>query len=199
MLDIQHKDKIESLFILAKEGDTKAFEKLFKLLYADLCNYAVSFLKEKDSAEEIVQGLFCKIWENKKSIDISASFKSYCFRAVHNQCLNTIKHIQIRENYKEHNQNERANSENTYNDELVKKELEEHINKVIEALPEMRKKVFKLSRFEGLKYREIADKLKISVKTVENHMGKSLSSLREDLSGYLPLILLFLINYFYKH
>lgn len=191
-MDSQIVDTDKLLFSQVKEGNEKAFEQLFKTYYANLVNYAFLILKEKAGAEEAVQDMFFKIWENRESIEIKSSFKSYCFRAVHNQCLNVVKHVNIREEYKQFNESERQYDEQNQEDRSGEFELERKIAEAIESMPEVRKKVFKLSRVDGLKYREIAEQLGISVKTVEIHMSKALASLRKDLGEYLPHIILFI-------
>jgi RNA polymerase sigma-70 factor (ECF subfamily) len=173
-----------------KSGDKNAFDKLFLEYYSYLCNYAFKFVKEVDTAEEIVQDVFYKIWENRSQLLITTSIKSYLFRSVHNQCLNLIKHISVKENYKQHNQDQINYQENTSNNPAETRELADLIDISVKALPTERQKIFKMSREEGLKYREVAEKLNISIKTVEAQMGKALKFLRTELADYLPTLLL---------
>ena len=184
---IEHKDfKIE----------TKAdFEKLFNAHYSNLCSYANNFLKDIDAAEEMVQGVLFILWTNKESIIITSSIQSYLFRAVRNASLNLIKHINIREEYKIHKEYEIQN-EQSPEDVMIVSELEQKIREAIDRLPFKRKKIFIMSRYEGLKYKEIADKLNISVSTVENQMVKALKFLREELRDYIPWLILFFFNFF---
>lgn len=119
--------------------------------------------------------------------------ESYLYRSVRNASLNLIKHISIREKYKEHNQKEIEYAENIDKDPMNASELELKIRASIDLLPEQRRKIFLLSRYEQLKYKEIAEQLGISVKTVENQMGKALQFLKNELVDYLPLIFLFSI------
>lgn len=171
------------------------FEYLFNEHYSRLCSYAYNFLKEKDGSEEIVQEVFFKLWIKRNEITIESSLESYLYRAVRNACLNLIKHINIREKYKEYNQETIEYDEQVDKDPMNASELELKIRASIDLLPEQRKKIFILSRYEQLKYKEIAEQLGISVKTVENQMGKALKFLREELAEYLPLIVLF-FNHF---
>ncbi len=115
-----------------------------------------------------------------------------------NSCLNLIKHINIREEYKTYNELEIKNEEEKFEDSLHTSELELKIRETIDLLPTERRKVFILSRFEGLKYKEIAEKQNISIKTVENQMGKAIKFLREHLSEYIILVSLVLIAFIYK-
>ena len=171
------------------------FEKLFNTHYSNLCAYANNFLKDVDASEEVVQEILFKLWTNKESIVITTSIQSYLFRAVRNASLNVIKHIDIREDYKLHNEYEMQNTLST-EDEMIVSELDLKIRKAIDQLPMERKKVFLLSRYEGLKYKEIAEKLNISVSTVENQMVKALKFLRTELKDYLPWLIIFFSDLF---
>ena len=174
----------------------KDFEALFNDHYSRLCAYAYNFLKEQEGSEEIAQEVFFKLWINRTDIKIESSMESYLYRSVRNACLNLIKHINVREKYKEHNQEEIEYSEQIDRDPMNASELELKIRASIDLLPEQRKKIFILSRYEQLKYKEIAEQLGLSVKTVENQMGKALQFLRKELAEYLPLILLFFQQFF---
>ncbi len=171
------------------------FEKLFNLHYSNLCAYANNFLKDVDASEEVVQEVLFKLWTNRESIIITSSIQSYLFRAVRNASLNVLKHVNIREDYKVQHEYERDN-ELSSEDEMIVSELDQKIRMAIGQLPIERKKVFILSRYDGLKYKEIADKLNISVSTVENQMVKALKFLREELKDYLPWIILFFSDFF---
>ncbi len=164
------------------------FEKLFKTHYSRLCSYANLFLSDPDAAEDVVQEVFFKLWKNRGELIINTTIKSYLFRAVRNGCMNVIDHISVREAYKIVNENDIKDSEGNLIDETIVSELEQRIKETIDLLPPERRKIFIMSRFDGLKYREIADQLNISVKTVENQMYQALRFLREKLVDYLPLI-----------
>ena len=175
--------------------DTKEeFEKLFHSSYSELCSYSNMFLKNLEASEEIVQETFVKLWENKNTLNITASVRSYLFRAVKNSCLNLIKHEKIKEKYKNHNEYENKNQFNSLDEEIDALELEKKIRESIDLLPVERRKAFVMSRYEGLKYREIAEKLDISIKTVENQIGKALKFLKSELSEYMTTIIFLLIN-----
>lgn len=179
-----------------RQGDKKAFERLFNTYYSPLCNYAASLLKNIDDAEEVVQNTFFNIWNKREVLGINTSFKSYMYRAVHNDCLNKIKHGKVRALYAaDYKTSVGANTGGNGSEILEAKELSSQITNAIASLPEQCGIVFKLSRFENLKYAEIAEQLEISVKTVENHMGKALKLLRAELKEYLPLVIwLLLVN-----
>ena len=178
----------QELFKALRDGDINAFEMYFKNLYQPLCHYAFSFLNDRDEAEEIVQATFLAVWEKRQTLSISTSAKSYLYAMVRNACLNLLKHDKIKQKYAV----EASYADQGYDavmNTVSSVELEDRIQRAIELLPEQCRLVFKLSRFEELRYQEIADQLDISVKTVENHIGKALKLMREHLKDYLPAIL----------
>jgi RNA polymerase sigma-70 factor, ECF subfamily len=182
----------QQLLFALKEGRESAFEMLFRTYYNPLCNYAYSFLNDKDEAEEVVQAAFINVWDKREDIEIQTSVKSYLYRMVRNACLNVIKHEKVK---KQHAIHEMAGGEPTHesvSQSVISSELEQKIYEAMKALPEQCRLVFQLSRFEELKYSEIAQQLSISVKTVENQMGKALKIMREQLKDYLPLFLIFM-------
>lgn len=164
---------------------------LFKSHYSSLCAYANGFLKDLDASEEVVQEVMIRIWTGRDTLFIDNSIKSYLYRAVRNGCMNVLKHLNVREEYKSFREQQETESHRSQEDEMIFLELEEKIRDAIDHLPMERRKVFIMSRYDGLTYLQIAEKLSISVKTVENQMGKALKSLREELSDYLPWLVVF--------
>jgi RNA polymerase sigma-70 factor (ECF subfamily) len=190
-VDLSEKQVIETI----QSGNESAFEMIFRSYYQPLCRYAYSFLDDKEDAEEVVQSAFITIWERRKSLDIQTSLKSYLYRMVRNSCLNVIKHEKIKQQHVAHELAVTEASHESVYQKVYATELEIKITEAMKALPEQCRLVFQLSRFEELKYQEIADQLQISVKTVENHMGKALKIMRERLKEYLPLFLLFMKDF----
>lgn len=179
-MDISEKQLLEKI----ANGDEKAFELVFKKYYAVLCCFAMRFLPEKPVTEEIVQEFFLKFWENRKSISIETSLKSYFFRSVQNRSLDYIKHLKIRDKYSQHKTIEIQNTNQEENNDLIAFDLEDAVEKAVGKLPPQCREIFCMSRLDGLKYREIAEVLHISIKTVEAQMGKALKRLRKDISAY---------------
>lgn len=193
-MEIKEKDSPLRVLI----SDKGSFESLFHLHYSDLCSYAHHFIKDFAASEEIVQDLFVNLWAKKDDLEIKSSIKSYLFQSTKNRCLNLIKHIEVRENYKGINKERRKEQESFSANEMEEAELSERIERSISLLPKERQRIFRMSRFEDLKYKEIAEKLEISIKTVENQMGKALKFLREELAEYLPVIILLALNFWKK-
>ncbi|WOK08679.1 RNA polymerase sigma-70 factor [Imperialibacter roseus] len=178
----------ESDFLLVERLRNKeegAFEIVFNSFYSILCSYANKYLNDPESAEEIVQDVFVKFWEKCESLAPDSSVKSYLFRSVHNTCLNHLKHLKVRDAYKHYVVNY-LEKESTYAYGIHEEpDLEQKIEVAISSLPPQCQRIFRMSRFDGLKYQEIADHIGISVKTVEVQMGKALRLLREKLKDFL--------------
>jgi len=178
---------------LSNAGSSVLFENLFKSHFKSLHIYAISLVKEDALAEEIVQNVFYKLWEKKEQITIQKSITAYLYKSVYYESLNVIKHTKVGERYIKHLKYS-AKDQQSPGDIASLKELQQKIDIAINELPEQCRAVFHLVRFEDLKYREAADKLGISVKTVENQMGKALRVLRTRLAEFLPVIVFLLIN-----
>jgi len=185
----------DPLALRLKLGDEQAFELLFRKYYVRLCSFANKFLNDPEEAREIVQHLFAKIWENRDEIDPEDCLKAYLFKIAHNLSINRLRRKKVELKYTEVLKLVYIEQqEDSVHESLLSRELEEHIALSIEKLPVKCRRVFELSRIEGLKYREIADTLNISVKTVEAQMSKAIRSLRIELSDYLVLLFIALIS-----
>jgi len=182
----------DQLLLTLQAGDITAFEMIFKTYYQSLCNYAYSFVHDRDEAEEIVQSTFLSIWEKRDNISIHTGVKPYLYAMVRNASLNVLKHEKIKQQHATVELAVAERSSESVSRTVMASELEDRIQKALTKLPEQCRLVFKLSRFEELKYAEIAEQLNISVKTVENQMGKALKIMREQLKDYLPLLIVFM-------
>jgi RNA polymerase sigma-70 factor (ECF subfamily) len=169
------------------------FEDVFKTHFKNLHVYAYTIIKDDAAAEEIVQNVFYKLWEKRDQVKIEQSLSAYLYRSVHNDCLNYLKHAKVKAAHQVHAGHNSHITDNQ-GDPAALKELREKIEAALNELPEQCRTVFQMSRFEGLRYRMIADELGISVKTVENHMGKALRLLRSKLAAFLPVLVLLFIN-----
>lgn len=177
-------------FSAIQDGDMRAFEVLFKEHYEALCRFASAYLEDSDEAEEIVQNTFIGIWEKKEKLQIESSVKAYLYRSVRNACLNEIKRLQVRKAHAADVLQGPTGYAEASDRPALKQELEDRIQHAIRLLPEQCRLIFQMSRYEELKYQEIADQLGVSIKTVENQIGKALRIMREQLKDYLPLIML---------
>ena len=157
-----------------KGGDKSSFEKLYKKYYVLLCLYSSSRIGSQEDAKEIVQDVFFSIWKNRDTLNTTESVKSYLYRAVHNQGVNYIKRKKLERDYL-HTLNPEPISEN----EESQIELKRKIHDVVASLPPKRMEIFRMNRYEGLKYKQIAERLGISIKTVENQMGSALKYLEQ--------------------
>jgi RNA polymerase sigma-70 factor (ECF subfamily) len=175
--------------LLSKRDET-AFEQVFRTYFKDLHAYAFTILRSEAAAEEVVQNVFFKLWERAGTLNIGGPIAAYLYRAVHNESLNHIKHLKVRTEHKLYVSHRSEDAEGA-GKSLALKELESRLQEAMKALPEQCRTIFQMSRFEELRYREIADRLDISVKTVENQMGKALKILRAKLVDLLPLTILF--------
>lgn len=187
-------DSNTELFKKVKLGDEKAFESLFKFYYQRLCHYATSILDDMDEAEEVVQQVFINIWDKREQVYIETSIQSYLYRAVNNYCLNKIKQRKVYGWHHNEFKKETSDSVESTGQAVISNELRTSIMDAVDLLPEQCKLVFQLSRFEGMKHKEIADELQISTKTVENHIGKALKHMKDHLKEYLTFLIILVIH-----
>jgi RNA polymerase sigma-70 factor, ECF subfamily len=179
------------------KGELDIFHFLYKEYYPSLCVYAKRFTKSNELAEEVVQDVFIRLWEQQGHLDIHTSFKAYLFVSVRNNCLNHLKHLQVVNKFNEHYTRLLQDAQELYavsgesgDSLLIAKELEEKVNQEIELLPEQCRKIFIMSRYDCLKHQEIADKLDVTINTVHRQTSIALERLRLALRNYLTLLLL---------
>lgn len=176
---LEANDNSEKLLVSElKSHNEKAFRKLFDLYYQDIYGYSVSLLKSKEAAEENVQDVFMKIWQNRENLNPEQSFKAYIFTIARNQAFNflnkaandlLLKEAVFYESQKSHD----------YGDYSIREEDCKKLRKeAMRQLPPKRKQIFKMSRKKGMSYEEISQELGISINTVRNQMSKALESMR---------------------
>jgi len=178
MQNISERDII--LFEQIKENNQKAFEDLFNLYYHSLCEFSNLMSNNKPCAEEVVADVFANIWIKRKKLKINKSVKAYLFRSTKNT---TISYLRKRKNIYEPIEEDQLNIKNqdsSPDKNLLKEEQNLKLEKLLKIIPERSREVFILHRFNGFKYRDIAETLGVSVKTVEKHMTKSLKILRDS-------------------
>jgi RNA polymerase sigma-70 factor (ECF subfamily) len=183
-----------------KKGNSKSFELIFKTYYPRLCVFAFHYTKQLESAEDLVKDVFVSIWNNHKNLEIKTSLSGYLFRSIRNSCINYLErdknhnNLSIEEMGRLNIKIQEPLSEDYLMGKILANELEEQIFSEIEKLPDSCKEIFKLSRFEGLPHKKIAEKLNISENTVKSQIYNGLKKLKEALSS--KSIVLF--NFFSK-
>jgi RNA polymerase sigma-70 factor (ECF subfamily) len=183
------------LIIRIKRGDTKSLELLFRRLYPKLFAYANKFLHDHDDSKEVVQAFFVSLWNHRNNLDESKSLDNYMFTSVKNRCINVLKSNALKNKRAEVMLRLYADASQTNHSYhiLLANELQSDFDKALANLPTECRKVFELSRLEGLRYHEIASRLDISIKTVETQMYRALSKLRIELRHHLTVFVLFLL------
>jgi RNA polymerase sigma-70 factor, ECF subfamily len=171
-------------------GDESAFSVIFKSYYADLVMFAGTYVRNRQAAEEIAQDVFIRLWENRESVVITSSLRSFLLKSVQNKCIDTIRHFKIVDGYQERLQHLPLLLENNTENYVLYSELEDDLKKALGKLPDDISKIFLLNRFEGFTYPEIASQLNLSVRMVEIRMGKALALLKQYLKDYLITILI---------
>jgi RNA polymerase sigma-70 factor (ECF subfamily) len=182
----QYKDCSETeLLQLLAAGNKAVFEFIFLKFNADLYRFAFRYTKNKEVAEELVQDVFVYVWNKRAGLQISTSFKSYLFAAVKNRSLNYLKSQFARLHFEDIDTESTHIYYNNTEEALAASELDKFIVQAVGRLPEKCRIIFNLSRQGGLSYKEIAEQLEISPKTVETQMGIALKKLRSSLQVYL--------------
>jgi len=165
-----------------KNDDENAFRILFDRYYKKLLDYAATFTNDLQEAEDIVQQTFITLWTNRKKINTTKSIKSYLYKITYNSYIDTYRKQKHRDNFfdeiKERALSDRINDD----DDLVEQRILK-LKTVIDSLPDRCKEILQMNKFDGLKYKEIALQLNISVKTVEAHMNTAFKKIRKAFKG----------------
>lgn len=173
------------------KGDRQAFSTLFRQYYPDLVHFAHTFVKDRSTAEEVVQDVFIRLWENHSLFCVTVSLKSFLLKAVQNKCIDRIRHLRVRSQYQAAVLEHPLLYENNTEQYLLYSELQRDLQKALDSLPDELSGVFVMSRLQGRTYAEVAGKLNISVRTVETRIAKALAFLREQLGDYFKVLLIF--------
>lgn len=180
--------KEREIILRVKSGDSSAFTALYNLYWGKVYNFTQLYIISKEDAEEIVQEVFTKIWENREKLSEVKSFDGFLFILTRNTIFN-----HSRDNFNRHFY--KITISDAYNlkgddlvEDIIASDIAEHINKLIEQLPPRQKEVYRLSRVEHLTYKEIAQQLSIEPKTVERHINEAIKHLRKHLPASLLII-----------
>lgn len=181
----------QSLLVELRTGKESAFSSIFSFYYRDLVLFAGNFIKDMAVCEDIVQNIFLKLWDNRRDFEIGISLKSYLLKSVQNSCMDEIRHRKVVEEHFAYSY--RSGVLDSYDTEnyILYSDLNEKLQQALSLLPEKERKTFELSRFEKLKYHEIAVKLGVSERTVEVRVSKAIRMLRILLRDYFIFIIVF--------
>lgn len=169
-------------------GDHKSFDALFMLYHPKVKNFLRGFIKDEEEACDMAQDIFFKVWINRESISKVNSLKAYLYRMARNMIYDHYEHSLVKESYEQKQQLSSREYTDLVEEDLYAKELSILIDIAIEQMPEQRRRIFKMSRKEGLSNEEISIKLEINKRTVENHITQALADLREVLKGAVLLL-----------
>lgn len=195
---MKKEDPYNDLFEKTKKGDQDAYHKLYKQFYAPLCIYALRYINDTEVSRDCVQDVFLKIWRDRESISVNYSIRAYLLNSIRNTCFNLIEKKRIHQTYEQHI----LNTYSTFNEEDLYsiEELSSMVDDILDSFPERQKEIFKMSRLENLKNKEIAEKLDISIKTVESNITKSLKTFSSKLGKHYPdIILIYFIHFLIKN
>lgn len=166
------------------QGERSAFKRLYKNHFRALCRFCWRYVESKSIAEGIVQEVFADIWDRNKTWGPKTSIKVYLYQSVKNRAIDYLKHKKVERKNHQRWMRQKENPTVDFKDQRGEKRLEMALQKAVSDLPERSRMVYKLHRKDGLTYKEIADVMEISVKTVESQMTRALKKLREQLSSY---------------
>lgn len=178
---------MEEQYLIAriKQGDKEVFSYLFRRYYKDLVLFGGTILPDQESCEDIVQSVFLKLWKEHATIEINSSLKSYLLKAVRNGCLDQIRHSHVMREHESYVLEYKIAENLDTEKYILYSDLNTHLQQALRQLPEPYREAFELNRLEGMKYREIAEKLNVSERTVEVRIGKALELLRKALKEFL--------------
>ncbi len=181
----------KQLVIAIKQSDSDAFKKICELYYEQIYRFLWRRTRDGETACDLVQDVFLNVWKNRKNLDENKSIKAFFYRSAINAAINHLhRKVLVDKHFVMNESVEHLSGDNDA-------DLKEYLDDALQGIPEPQRIVFILNKFEGFKYKEIADILQISVKTVESRMSKTLKTLRSKLSHLLIFILCW-ISLFYK-
>ena len=175
-------ENLDDLFQRVINDDYSSFEKIFKKSYKSLCAYACHVVKSHELSEEIVDDVFCNLWRNRKKIQITSSFRAYLLTSIRNKALDCLRKMKHEKNALLESAATVPCKQSIAYETLFYEELNGRIEAAIQGLPKQCRTIFLMSRDQDLKYKEIAELLNISIKTVDTQMGRALKYLRKSIS-----------------
>ncbi|MDR3188209.1 MAG: RNA polymerase sigma-70 factor [Prevotellaceae bacterium] len=174
-----------------RQGDTKEFEQLFRAYYKRLCSYARNITGSAPDAEDIVCGMFVRLWEKRGQLEVHTTIESYIVSAVHHDALNYLKHAKVEERYRTKMERRltqlgllNPEGDDTPLSDMLEKELSEQLEKALQTLPEQCRKIFVLHNMDGLFYQKVAEDLNISINTVRTQLTRAVRKMRVALKTF---------------
>jgi RNA polymerase sigma-70 factor, ECF subfamily len=174
-----------------KADNMFAFDVLYKKYSKKLYKFGYSILKSAEESENLLQDVFLNFWENRLNIEKDSSVRSYIFTITYNSAISVIRKKARESEFIEYLKSLQDINEEPVNVELEYNELANKLDEIIKILPHRQKEVYQLHRIEGLNYKQISERLNISVNTIENHMARALKTIRKKLGNYSLIAILF--------
>lgn len=191
----EQKFKNEQLILNVKNGQKEAFSELFSLYGPKIYRFALNYLKDKPDAEELMQDVFLKIWEKRELLDPAQNIKAYIFKVAVNSIYDHIRKKNLEKAFADFSShNYQPGTESLWH-EVIWNDMLSRLNSLIDRMPEQRRMIFLLSREEGMSNQQIADKLNLSKRTVENQIYRATQYLKEHMGTDTVFLLLFLFLY----
>ena len=181
----------EELMQEIKADNMFAFDVLYKKYCKRVYKFGHSILKSPEDSENLMQDVFLSLWENRHKVEKDSSIKSYIFTIVYNSAISVIRKKAKESQFVEYLKSIQEINIEPVNVELEYNELTKKLDEIVKALPQRQKEVYQMHKVDGLKYSEIAERLHISVNTIENHMSRALKTIREKLGNYSLISILF--------
>jgi len=190
-LNDQEREVIEQL----RDGSKEAFRLMFDEVGPKIYAFALSYLKNEFEAEELLQEVFLKLWEVRSSLDSSRNLKSFLFKICINLIYDFIRRKNIEQVYLDYSgKNNPSSGDNTWH-EVIYNDMLNNLQQLIAAMPEQRQRIFRMSKEDGLSNEEIADRLNLSKRTVENQLYRAVSFLKERINtGSIPALFFFFLH-----
>jgi RNA polymerase sigma-70 factor (ECF subfamily) len=179
-----------------KKGNETAYKSLYNQYYIELYVYSKRYVRDMDAAKEVVQDVMINLWAKREELNFQDNLKAYLYKSVSNRSINYLKKKKYTINIDEELEDKLIEEDMHFIENLEDNQLEERIDQEINKLPDKCKQAFRLSRFEELKYNEIADQMGVSVKTVEAHISNALNKLSNALKDYLHILIILIIHFF---
>jgi RNA polymerase sigma-70 factor (family 1) len=177
-----------------KKGDFKAFEMLYEKYFNTLLLFTLKLVKVRVEAEEIVQNLFLKVWLRRESVDENQNFKAYIYRIAINDVYNYTRKRTIERAYQEHLKNRFEESDQKTMDDIYFSDMQFRIGKLVEKMPPQRRQIFQMNKEQGLTNEEISIVLNLSKRTVENHMYRAISFLKQNIKEGVSVLIFIILS-----